>query len=209
MAHSTVRIAKFICQVVLFSWLSCQVLLVYHLKYGPTDNPKSHITKEVPLSLKNARQGLIDAVSGLYSLEYSEEKMKYYDENAVAEDPVVRLDGKVSLASGFGFMEFLFRRSESLKVNVLHGKHLIVLDQVRRYTTTLGSFTLDFASVDYLYLKGEPGKEKIIRHVVEMNGKHLLGPEAPYFANVGLVAAKFRQLHGWPIKYIFSPPRSA
>ncbi len=205
MASSLKRFLKLTCTAVSLSWLGSQGLLLYHLKYGAENNPLTHISDDaIPLSIQNSRQNIVQAVLGLYRLDYKMESVMHYDENAVFEDPAVYLKGRKSVNSAFAKMGIAFRKSESLKVNVLHGEHLVTIDILQRYTLPgPGSLSFELPSIIYLYLQGEPGEEKIIHHVEEWRSKHLLGKkDASYFANVGFVAAQFRKLHGLPFKYI-------
>lgn len=156
----------------------------------------------IPLSVKEARRSLVSAVVDMYSLKYSRENAMLYDENAIFEDPAAMLEGRAAIASGFLYLDKVVRKSENIKIDIIHGKNLVILDQVQRYTTILGGFSFEMPSVIYLYLSGETGNEKIIHHVEEWRGKALLGKEAPYFANIGFLAAQFRKIHGWPFKYI-------
>ena len=193
---------KFTCAAVSLSWLGSQSLLFYHLKFSKQKDPNEQVSSEsIPLSVKEERIGLLNAVLDLYSLRYTREKALYYDNNAVFEDPAVLLEGRSAIASGFSSMDKVFRTSENMKIDIMHGKDLIVIDQVQKYTM-VGNISLELPSVIYLHLSGVPGNERIIRHVEEWGGKALIGKEAPYFANMGFVAAQMRKVHGWPFKYI-------
>lgn len=201
------RLLKFTCAAVSLSWLGSQSLLIYHLKYGDQKDPVKQVSPEaIPLSVKESRKGLIDAVLGLYALKYSKEhvasKAAYYDESAVFEDPGLYLKGRRSVASAYSMMVVCFSKSENLKMDIVHGKNIVVIDQLQKYTM-FGSISFELPSVLYLYLNGEPGEEKIVHHVEEWYSKPLIGKEVPYFANIGLIAAQFRKLHGLPFQYIF------
>ena len=200
------RLLKFTCTAVSLSWLGSQGLLIYHLKYGDQNDPVKQVSSEaIPVSVRESRKGLIDAVLGLYGLKYSKEHVSYYDESAVFEDPAVHLKGRKSLASAFSKMDICFRKSENLKMDILHGKNIVVIDQVQKYTM-FWNISFEMPSVLYLYLSGDPGEEKIVHHVEEWYSKPLIGREVPYFANIGLIAAQFRMLHGLPFQYIFKAP---
>ena len=202
MAISIRSMLKLTCAAVSLSWLGSQSLLVYHLMRSDKKDPFPSVSKEaIPLSLKEKRVGLLNAVMDMYSLRYSREGAFYYDQNAVFEDPAVLLEGRAAIASGFSSMDKVLVKSENLKIDIIHGKNLIVIDQVQKYTT-VGNISLELPSVIYLYLTGEPGNERILRQVEEWGGKALIGKEAPYIANIGYVAAQMRKLHGLPFKYI-------
>lgn len=193
---------KLTCAAVSLSWLGSQSLLFYHLKFSKGKDPSQLMSSDaIPLSVKEERKGLVNAVVDMYGLRYSKDNVLYYDKNAIFEDPAVLLEGRSAIASGFSSMDKAFRKSENVKMDVMHGKNLIVIDQVQKYTM-LGNISLELPSVIYLHLNGEEGDERIIRHVEEWGGKTLIGKDAPYVANVGYLAAQFRKVHGWPFKYI-------
>lgn len=202
MAVTFKSVFKFTCAAASLSWLSCQGLLFYHLKFSKGNNPFDQVSQDaISLSVMNERKGLVDAVMDMYALRYTRENALFYDRNAIFEDPAVMLEGRAAIASGFSSMDKVFRESVCTKVDIVHGKSLIVIDQVQKYTM-LGDYSLELPSVIYLHLRGEPGNEKIIRHVEEWGGKALIGEQAPYFANIGLLAAQFRRFHGLPFKHI-------
>ena len=196
------RFLKLTCAAVSLSWIGCQGLLLYQLKFGESKVPIETMSLEaIPLTTRESREGLVDAVRRLYSLDYSKERMNFFVENATFEDPAVFLCGKAAIASGFSKMESLFKVSEGLKSDIIHGDKVIAIDQVQRYTLP-GDISFELPSVIYLYLEGEPGNEKIVRQVEEWYSKPIIGREAPYFANLGSLASQFRKIHGLPFKYV-------
>ena len=208
MAMSLRRILKYTCAAVSLSWLGSQGLLVYHLKYAQKTDPLSKSSSDaIPLTVREDRKSIVDAVVGLYGLAYANQKMMQYAENAVFEDPFARLEGKQAIASAFKIMADWFNKSENLEINVVHGKHLITIDQLQRYTLPFLNTSFDIGSVIYLHLEdNDAGEERIVHHIEEWSGKALLGKDAPYLGNIGYVAGQFRKAHGWPLKYIFKAP---
>eukprot|EP00795_Rhopilema_esculentum_P017463 gene17463-9071_t len=161
------RFLKLTCAAVSLSWVGSQGLLLYHLKFGKSKVPIEAMSSEaIPLTTRKSREGLVDAVRRLYSLDYSKERMNFFVENATFEDPAVFLCGKATIASGFSKMESLFKESEGLKFDIIHGDKVIAIDQVQRYTLP-GDISFELPSIIYLYLEGEPGNEKIVRQVEE------------------------------------------
>ena len=202
MAVAAKGLVKFTCAAVSLSWIGSQSLLFYHLKFGKGKDPNQQVPSEaISLSLKEERKGLVDAVMDMYGLRYNKEKSLFYEKDAVFEDPAVLLEGRSAIASGFSRMDKFFRKSENMKADVIHGKNLVVIDNVQKYTMA-GDFSMEIPSIIYLHLNGDPGSEKIVRHVEEWGGKALIGKDAPYFANIGYLAAQFRKVHGLPFKYI-------
>ena len=202
MAGSLKGVLKLTCAAVSLSWIGSQSLLFYHLKFSKGKDAFQMMPSDaIPLSVKEERKGLVNAVMDMYGLRYSRDNILYYDKNASFEDPAVLLEGRSAIASGFSSMGKAFRKSENIKMDVMHGKNLVVIDQVQKYTM-VGNISLELPSVIYLHLKGEKGDERIMRHVEEWGGKALIGKDAPYVANIGYLAAQFRKVHGWPFKYI-------
>ena len=190
-------IIKLVLATVGLSYTGSQLLLVYHLKMAPYKDPITMVSEDaIPVSLRESRKDIVDAVLALYQGNYSTSAIMKYAANASFDDPAVSLEGRKLLGAAFSSMPRFFSKMENHGYKVMHGKDLIAIDVLNQYQVRLLGLTFTLPSVIYLKVEGPQGEEQIKMHTEEWYGKPLLGKEATYFVNVGYVAMAYRKLHG-------------
>ena len=150
----------------------------------------------IPVSLKESRKDMVDAVLALYLGNYSKSAIMKFAANASFQDPFMHAEGRKPIGGAFKALPRFFSKMENHGYKVVHGKNLIAIDAFLEYQFKLIGFTLPLPTVIYLKVEGPQGEEQIKMVTENWYGKPLLGKEAPYFVNVGYVAMAYRKLHG-------------